>query len=328
MATTVVTTEELSHAVTEMIPTAAWKVWAAVVSVAFAWGTTFLAIRVMVRTVPPLIGGGIRYLVACTVMFGIVLVRRRFTGTPRVLFPRGWRIHGSMLLLGAALAGSFSAVGIAEQHIASSLAALIYASVPLWVVLFRVGVGREHVRHATLLGTLVGFGGVALVLMATGSGHADVVPMVICVVASAGWAGATYAGTKLLLPRDALLTSSFEVLWGGLISLGIGLAAGEGPKFHPGSISAASLAGLAYLAIVATGIGFTCFAWLLKHAPVSRTATSSYISPLVAVVGGWLVLSENIGPQTLAGAALIVASIAVTAKTDRAAPVLDEPPAP
>lgn len=323
----VATTEkQVPHAVSGMLPTSAWKVWAAIAAVSVAWGTMFLATRVMVRTIPPLIGGGVRYFAACSLMFGIVLVRRRRTSSRQVIVRHGWRVHASLFILGAALAGSFSAVGIAEQHIASSLVALIYASVPLWVVLLRVGFGGERVRPVTLAGTVTGFAGVAIVLVATGSGHADIGSLVICVVASAGWAGAVYAGTRLVLPRDALLTAGYEVLWGGVLALGLGFAIGEGSKLHPGSISLASLASLVYLTLVASGVGFTCFAWLLKHAPVSRTATSSYIVPLVAVFSGWLVLGEHIGPPTLLGAALIVASILVTVKTDRAPVALEEAP--
>lgn len=328
MATPATTDEQVPHAVSGMLPTAAWKVWAAIAAVSVAWGTTFLAIRVMVRTIPPLIGGGVRYVMACSIMFGIVLVRRRVTGSRQVIVQHGWRVHASLFILGAALAGSFSAIGIAEQHIASSLAALIYASVPLWVVLMRVGFGRERVRLVTLGGTVAGFVGVALVLVSTGSGRADVGSLAICVVASAGWAGATYAGTRLLLPRDTLVTAGYEVLWGGILSLGLGFALGEGSKLHLGSISPASLASLVYLTLVASGVGFTCFAWLLKHAPVSRTATSSYIVPLVAVFSGWLILGEHIGPPTILGTALIVASVGVTVKTDREHVTRDEPPAP
>jgi drug/metabolite transporter (DMT)-like permease len=164
--------------------------------------------------------------------------------------------------------------------------------------------------------------------VSTGSGHADVGSLVICVVASAGWAGATYAGTLLLLPRDTLATAAYEVFWGGVLSLGLGFALGEGSKLHPGTISPASLASLLYLTLVASGVGFTCFAWLLKHAQVSRTATSSYIVPLVAVFAGWLILGEHIGPPTILGAVLIVASVVVTARTDRERAAQDEPPAP
>jgi drug/metabolite transporter (DMT)-like permease len=328
MSTVATTDEQPPRAVSGMLPTAAWKVWVAIAAVSVAWGTTFLATRVMVRTIPPLIGGGVRYMLACSVMFGIVLARRRVTGSRQVSARHGWRVHVSLFILGLALAGSFSAIGIAEQHITSSLTALIYASVPLWVVLMRVVFGRERVRLVTLAGTFAGFVGVALVLVATGSGRADLGSLAICVVASAGWAGATYAGTRLLLPRDTLVTAGFEVLWGGILSLGVGFALGEGSKLHPGSITLASLAGVVYLTFVASGVGFTCFSWLLKHAPVSRTATSSYLVPLVAVFAGWMILGERIGAQTILGAALIVASVAVTVKTDRGQAALDEPPAP
>lgn len=328
MAALATTEEHVPHAVSGMLPTAAWKVWTAIAAVSVAWGTTFLATRVMVRTIPPLIGGGVRYMIACSFMFGIVLARRRLTRTHLPIARHGWRVHASLFVLGLALAGSFSAIGIAEQHISSSLTALIYASVPLWVVLMRLVFARERVRVVTLAGTFAGFVGVALVLAATGSGHADLGSLAICVLASAGWAGATYAGTRLMLPRDTLVTAGYEVLWGGVLSLGVGFALGEGSKLHPGSISLASLAGLVYLTLIASGVGFTCFSWLLKHAPVSRTATSSYIVPLVAVFAGWLILGERIGTQTVLGAALIVASVAVTVKTDRVHVALDEPPAP
>jgi drug/metabolite transporter (DMT)-like permease len=328
MATVATLNEELPQAVAGILPSPAWKVWLAIAAVSIAWGTTFLAIRVMVRTIPPLIGGGVRYLLACSVMFGIVLARRRLTGTRQVLIRHGWRVHASLFVMGVALAASFSAVGIAEQHITSSLAALIYASMPLWVIVLRVGVGREHVRGVTLAGTVVGFLGVGMVLLSTSSVHANGGSVAICLVASAGWAAATYAGTRLLLPRDVLLTAGYEVLWGAIVSIALGFALGEGAKVHLDSISTESIVSVVYLALVSTGIGFTCFAWLLRHAPVSRTATSSYITPLVAVFAAWLILGENIGAQTLVGAAIIVASIGLTVTTDRGATLLEEPATP
>ena len=168
MATVATPDEAVPQAAIGIFPSPVWKVWAAIAAVSCAWGTTFLAVRVMVRTIPPLLGGGVRYVLACSLMFGIVLARRRLTGNQTVMFRHGWRVHLSLLVIGVALAGSFSSIGIAEQHIASSLAALLYASVPLWLIVIRIGIGREHIGRVTLAGTAAGFLGVALVLQPRG----------------------------------------------------------------------------------------------------------------------------------------------------------------
>jgi len=279
----------------------AWKVWGALWTIYIVWGSTYLAIRVMVETVPPLLGAGTRFLVAGAVMVVVLSFRRSVRPTRAQLL--------SALLVGILLPGANAVVTVAEQEVPSSLAALLIASVPLWVILLRRSAG-EPVPRASVGAVLVGFAGVALLLRpGEQSGDATLLGLVACVIAALMWASGSFASPKLQLPRDGLVSTAWQMLLGGLVITIVGLAVGEAGDVEPAAFSARSLVALAYLVAVGSWFAFTAYAWLLQNAPISRVATYAYVNPVVAIVLGWLVLDEVITPITLIGAAIIVVSV-------------------
>jgi len=279
----------------------AWKVWGALWTIYIVWGSTYLAIRVMVETVPPLLGAGTRFLVAGVVMVVALSFRRSVRPTRAQLL--------SALLVGILLPGANAVVTVAEQEVPSSMAALLIASVPLWVILLRRAAG-EPVPRASVGAVLVGFAGVALLLRpGEQSGDATVLGLVACVIAALMWASGSFASPKLQLPRDGLVSTAWQMLLGGLVITIAGLALGEAGDVEPAAFSARSLVALAYLIAVGSWFAFTAYAWLLQNAPISRVATYAYVNPVVAIVLGWLVLDEVITPITLIGAAIIVVSV-------------------
>ena len=279
----------------------AWKVWGALWTIYIVWGSTYLAIRVMVETVPPLLGAGTRFLVAGAVMVVVLSFRRSVRPTRAQLL--------SALLVGILLPGANAVVTVAEQEVPSSLAALLIASVPLWVILLRRTAG-EPVPRASVGAVLVGFAGVALLLRpGEQSGDATLLGLVACVIAALMWASGSFASPKLQLPRDGLVSTAWQMLLGGLVITIVGLAVGEAGDVEPAAFSARSLVALAYLVAVGSWFAFTAYAWLLQNAPISRVATYAYVNPVVAIVLGWLVLDEVITPITLIGAAIIVVSV-------------------
>src|SRR5439155_1942533 len=181
----------------------------------------------------------------------------------------------------------------------SSLAALLVASIPLWVVLLRRLAG-EHVSRRGIAAVLVGFVGVALLVRpGPQSGGAGIVGLLACVGGALMWASGSFAAPRVALPRHSLVSTGWQMLLGGLACTVAGLLAGEAGGVHPADWSARSVIALAYLIAIGSWVAFTAYAWLLQNAPLSKVATYAYVNPVVAIVLGWLILSETITPVTL-----------------------------
>jgi drug/metabolite transporter (DMT)-like permease len=298
--------------------TAPWRIWAALGIVYVVWGSTYLAIRVMVRTVPPLLGAGARYGLAGALMLGWLTLRNG-----RVHY--GWRRLAGAAVVGTLLAaGGNGVVTLAELHVPSSLAALVIASVPLWIVVMRTGFG-ERPEAATMIGVVIGFAGVALLLSPSGhSSQASLGGLLLVAGAAVSWAGGSFASTRIALPRDPFRSTALQMLAGGAVLLVAGAARGEVAHVHPSAFSADSLAAFAYLVVAGSLVAFTSYVWLLQHAPVSKVATYAYVNPAVAILLGWIILSERITAVTLVGAAIILASVAFIVRRE-AAPAIVAP---
>jgi drug/metabolite transporter (DMT)-like permease len=298
------------------------RVWVALWTVYLVWGSTYLAIRYMVETVPALLGSGARFLVAGLVFAAILLVRRGARSlrvTPREL--AGCAAVGAALLL-----GGNGLVAVAEDAgTPSGLAALVVASVPLWVVVFRSLTG-DRVAPRTALWVLAGFAGVALLLLpgerpddATAGGVLIVVAAAFC------WASGSFASGRLVLPRDPVVSTAWQMLTGGALMLVVGVVAGEGGEVVWGAFSAESIAAFAYLVVVGSLVAFTAYVWLLQHAPISQVATYAYVNPVVAIALGALFVGEEVTPLVVGAAAVIVASVAGTIRQEAPRPVVSRP---
>jgi drug/metabolite transporter (DMT)-like permease len=288
----------------------AWKVWGALWTVYIVWGSTYLAIRVMVETMPPLLAAGVRFSVAGAVMVAVLSLRRSVRPTRAQLL--------SALLVGILLPGANAVVSVAEQEVPSGLTALLIASVPLWVILLRRATG-ESVSRASVGAVLVGFAGVALLLRpGEQSGDATVLGLAAIVGAALMWASGSFASPRLSLPRDPLVSTGWQMLLGGLVCVAVGLAVGEAGDVDVGEFSTRSIVALSYLIAVGSWFAFTAYAWLLQNAPIAKVATYAYVNPVVAILLGWLVLDEVVTPVTIVGAAIIVVSVALVVRIESA----------
>jgi drug/metabolite transporter (DMT)-like permease len=286
----------------------AWKVWSALWIVYLIWGSTYLAIRVMVETVPPLLGSGVRFSVAGAVMIGVLSLHRSVRPTRSQLL--------SALLVGLLLPGANAVVTVAEQEVPSSVAALLIASVPLWVILMRRGSG-ERVSRAGIGAVLVGFAGVALLVRpGEQSGDATVLGLAAVVFAAVMWASGSFASPRLKLPRDPLVSTGWQMLLGGLAIVAVGLALGEAPEVDPEAFSTRSVLALGYLIVFGSWVAFTAYAWLLQNAPISKVSTYAYVNPVVAIVLGFLILDEVVTPITVIGAAIIIVAVALVVRIE------------
>jgi drug/metabolite transporter (DMT)-like permease len=282
----------------------------ALATIYLVWGSTYLAIRVTDRTMPPLLMSSVRFLIAGTALYAFA---SRGRARPTL---REW---GAAAIVGAALLllGN-GGVAWAETRLESGLAALIVAIIPLWVALMdRVFFGRRLSRVG-VAGLVVGFAGVALLVRPGGGG--DVVAMLALVGTTAAWAGGSLYARGAKLPESPLLSASMQMLAASLFLGVAGLAKGETADVHANSFSTKPVIAFVYLVLVGSLIAFSAYAWLLKNVRISVVSTYAFVNPVVAVGLGTAFLNEAIGWSTLAaGGAIVVAVVLiVTARAPRA----------
>ncbi len=297
-------------------------VWAALGTVYLVWGSTYLAIRVVVETLPPLLTAGVRFLAAGAIVYLWILFRR---GRAAVRVSRGELISCS--IVGAALLlGGNGMVSLAERTVPSGLASLVIASTPLWVILLRFLTG-EKISKVTLVAVGAGFAGIGLLVLP--GNRPDGVALsgiLLLVLAAASWASGSFVSQRLQLPRDLFLSTGVQMLCGGAILILAGLVGGEAGSLHPETFSRASLLALLYLIVFGSLVAFTAYVWVLQNAPISRVATYAYVNPVVAIYLGWLLLSEEITLTILGGAAVVLTSVAFTLAKETGREPVEEPP--
>ncbi|HEX4954867.1 MAG TPA: EamA family transporter [Thermoanaerobaculia bacterium] len=288
------------------------------------WGSTFLAIRIAIETLPGFTMAAVRFLAVATLL--LVWARLRGESAPSL---RQW---GAAALVGGLLfAGGNGAVVWAEQHVASGLVALLVATEPLWVVIVLALTSRtERPRPLAVVGMLFGFSGAALLAAPGVEGTIQHLPSVIVVVlGSLAWACGSLAARSGNLPRSILLSSGMQMLAGGLILTVMGALAGEWGQVSLAEVSARSLAALAYLIFVGALIGFLAYNFLVRTTAPTLVATYAFVNPMVAVFLGWWLADEQVSSATLVAALLIIVSVVLVTwgSVDRSRPkVVEEEP--
>ena len=288
-----------------------WKLCTAFAVVYIVWGSTYFAIKIAVRTLPPLFAAGTRFAVAASAAGG----DRRSCSADRCASTvvRQWQPRGLgvlMLCLGVGM------VHVAETRIDSSIAAMIAGSVPLQIVLMRLAVG-EPVARATKLFAALGLCGLALVVIpGSTTGTSTALGLLIMVGSSIAWASGSFLSRWLPLPDDAFVATVYEMLGGGLALLALSLFAGEWGRLDADSFAAGPVLAWLYLAIAGSVIGFSAYAWLLKHAPISQVVTHQYVNPIVAIGLGVAVLGETIGVAAAIGATLVLTAVFFTVRAE------------
>ncbi|MDP9100886.1 MAG: EamA family transporter [Actinomycetota bacterium] len=284
----------------------AWRIWTALGLVYVLWGSTYLAIRYVVATVPPLAGAAIRFLVAAALLAGYLALRR---GRRAFAVRRRQLVSAAGVGVLLLLAGN-GGVTIAEQHhLPSGMAALLVAGVPLYVVLLRWS-ARDRPSRSTLIGVAIGFLGLAVLLLpgARPSGI-PLGPAVLVLCSSSLWAVGSFVATRVDLPADPLWSTSLQMLGGGAALAVASAVAGE--RLHPAAVSRSSLLAVGYLVVFGSIVAFTSYSWLLQVAPVSKVATYAYVNPVVAVLLGAVVVGEHVTALQLVGGGVTVVAVAV-----------------
>lgn len=282
------------------------KIWAAFAAVYFIWGSTYLAMRFAITTLPPFLMAATRFLVAG----GVLYVWERARGTPKPT-PLLWKtagISGALLLL-----GGNGGVVWAVQYVPSGLTAVLVATVPMWVVILGwLWQNRGRPDGKTIFGIIIGLSGIAVLVgpeRLMGSGAVDPLGMLVLLLASLFWAAGSLYSTHTRLKASPLLATGMQMLCGGVSLLLAGLFSGEWQKVHFEQISLQSFLALAYLIVFGSLIGFTAYIWLLRMTTPSRASTYAFVNPVIAVLLGWAIGGEALTPRAIFATLLIVMAV-------------------
>ena len=297
------------------------------VALAFAavyvlWGSTYLAIRFGVETIPPFLMAGTRHLVAGLLLY----IWMRSRGTPR---PSATHWKSAAIIGGLMLLGGNGLVTWAEQRVPSGLAALIVASVPIWMAVLEGLEKRARPGGAVIAGLLLGLAGIALLVAPgrfAGNGHVDPIGALALLTAALCWSFGSLYSRRVPLPASTFTATAMEMIAGGTWLWIAGLLFGEGSRLHLSAISMRSAVSLAYLILFGSLIGFTAYVWLLKATTTARVSTYAYVNPIVAVVLGALFAGEVITARVAIAALVIVGSVALII-TSRSKPARSAAPA-
>ena len=293
---------------------AAFGGWAALLVVYVVWGSTYLAIRVGVETIPPLLLAGVRYLIAGLILFPFAIrggtPEQRAADRPTRAAWVACGIIGLLLLL-----GGNGLVSVGERSVPSGFASLLVATVPLWLLVMAAALTRTWIGWLPLVGLTVGLAGVALLAglgdHASASG-ASSTGIAIILFASVCWALGTILSTRLkALPQRPFLTTAMQMLTGGAIITALAAVTGEFGSFHINHVSLGSWLALAYLIGPGSILALSAYSIAVRSLPTSTVATYPYVNPVVAVILGTTLLGEQVSWTMLAGGALIIAAVAL-----------------
>lgn len=277
------------------------RVWLALITVYIVWGSTFIALSIAVRDLPPLLAMSMRHVVAGTALLLFALPR-----ADREEDRIGWaQVRAGLVFGGLLFLLSHGGLAWAQQTVPAGVAALLAGSIPIWMALIdRVAFGRR-LHASAYAGFVLGFVGLAFLVDPFGTGSVDRLGAVVVILGALAWAAGSLYSRGAALPKRPLVSAGLGSLCGGVLLFVASSAGGELGEAH---FTLDALLAVGYLIVVGTFVGFTAYVWLLRVAPISLVATYAYVNPIVAVFLGWALLGEEITLQmAVAGSAVVVA---------------------
>jgi drug/metabolite transporter (DMT)-like permease len=274
------------------------------------WGTTYLAIRYAVETIPPLVTAAVRHTTA-----GVVLLA--------IAWSRGFRPRREHWIAGTVVGALFFLIGHgtlhwAEQYVSSGLAALLVASEPLWILLIGAAMSQQKINWLNGVGLLLGLAGVAILTLPALTSWTSLTWAVVAVlVGAASWAVGVCISPRLRLPGNAMGRAAVPVLCGGAMLLVAAGVSGEFAAVRWSAVSIRSLLGLAYLIVFGSVVAFTAYTWLLQRCSPTLVATHTFVNPLVAVLVGWFWAAEPLSVRIMLATAVILGAIVLVQRGDR-----------
>jgi drug/metabolite transporter (DMT)-like permease len=297
-----------------------WKVLVAFAIIYFVWGSTFLAIRVGVREVPPFLLAGMRFLIAGIVLF--LWMRLKGTPTPSL---REWSSASLLAIL--IFVFDYGLLFWAEKRVPSGIAAVMMAMIPVFMALSEIFILRTQRMTARLAAALlVGIAGVAVLVsrsLSFGEAPIETSGAIALLVASVSWSVASALTRKLPLPAAKTMSSGIQMLAGGVFLTLAAAMLGEFRGFHVQDVSRAAWLSLAYLIVAGSIIAFTAYVWLIHHESPTKVGTYAYVNPVVAVVIGYFLGGEAIGPRTILGTVFVLVSVIVITTTPKPRTVIE-----
>jgi drug/metabolite transporter (DMT)-like permease len=288
------------------------RVWLALLTIYLVWGSTFIALAITVRDLPPLLSMAIRHLIAGALLLAWALPRGDREGdrigTPQVL--AGFVFGGLLFLVG------HGSLAWAQQTVPAGVAALLVGSIPIWMALLDRVVFGKRLRSSAYAGFALGFVGLAFLIDPFGAGRVDRVGALVIILGALAWSAGSLYSRGAALPKRPLVSAGLGAICGGILLLVVSIAGGE---LGQATWTAPSLLAVAYLVVAGSLVGFTAYVWLLRAAPVSLVATYAYVNPIVAVALGWLLLGEAITLQMVFAGAAIVIAVALILRASGAA---------
>ena len=286
------------------------KMLLAFAAIYLVWGSTYLAIRYAVETIPPLVTAGIRH----TVAGGVLLAWA---------YARGFRARREHWIAGSIVGALFFLVGHgtlhwAEQHVASGLAALLIATEPMFILVLAWASGQQRISRISALGLAVGIVGVAILTgVELSAKNTSLLGMLAVLTGSLSWAAGVVISPKLRLPTDALARTAVPLVCGAVMLLAVAAITGEFHELHWSAVSRKSLMGLGYLIVFGSIVAFTAYTWLLQRYPPALVATHTYANPVVAVLLGWLLAGEALTIRVALASIAILGSIVLIRRGER-----------
>jgi drug/metabolite transporter (DMT)-like permease len=287
-----------------------WRVWLALATVYVVWGSTFVALAVVVRDLPPFLAMALRHLTAGAILLAIALPRGDRAsdpiGRPQIL--AGFVFGGLLFVC------SHGTLAWAQQTVSAGMAALLAGSIPIWMALFdRVAFGRRLARMG-YLGIGLGFVGLAFLLDPFGEGSADRLAALVVVLGAMSWAAGSLYSRGARLPTRPLVSAGLGAFCGGMMLTVIAALGGE---IGEARWTSDAVLALAYLIVAGSLIGFTAYVWLLRVASTSLVSTYAYVNPIVAVALGWALIGESISLQMVVAGAAVLVSVAMILRASR-----------
>jgi drug/metabolite transporter (DMT)-like permease len=290
------------------------KTWILLVSLWIINGSSFLAIKVSIDTIPPLLSSGIRFLIAGSIIFSIYFIRRSHYKNEEHI---GWQQWKDTIILGAILLlGGQGLLTWGTQYLASGISGLLNSTIPLWVAILALVIFKKPMSKLMIIGLAAGFSGLMLLVAPSlGSGTLSPIGTAALIISSILWALGSLYSSQAKLPVSMLASSGMLMISGGLIITGVSLALGEYRDLEISQISGQSLAALIYLIAIITIVGFTDFYWLLRVMTPSLANTFAYVSPVIAVILGALLLREPVTIITIVAMCVILTGVAMMVTT-------------
>jgi drug/metabolite transporter (DMT)-like permease len=296
------------------------KVWFALVAVYLVWGSTYLGIALVIKTAPPLLSMGFRFLSAFLVLAIILLI---FNGKNALKITKQ-ELLSSMFLGGILLGFGLGNLTLAERYVPSGIAALIISALPIWVTIFQRIAGIKT-RRITLIGIFIGLIGVAVIVLPGGTGPAPGADpekvkfwMFMILIGNIAWAFGTFMTQRIPIPKDPFVLTAYEMLFGGLVLTVASYFNGE--RFNVeiiSNMSETSKWAWVYLVLIGSIVGYGAYVWLLNNTSLSLASTYAYVNPIIAVILGLIVLNEPVDWPLFFGGAIVLSGVALVVNGER-----------